>query len=146
MYQGLVHLHSALRWVILILLVICLIQAFTKNEKIAKTSLWLLISSHIMLLLGLFQYFNSETVGFQVVERVGGFANVMKDSFARFWVVEHPSIMILSIVLITMARGRAKKMKFSTAMWMYIIALILILAGVPWPFRDGIGRPWFPGI
>jgi hypothetical protein len=146
MYNGLVHLHSALRWVILILLVICLIQAFTKNEKIAKTSLWLLISAHIMLLLGLFQYFNSETVGFQLIDRVGGFGNVMKDSVARFWVVEHISVMILAIILITMARGRAKKLKFGPAMWMYIIALILILAAVPWPFRDGIARPWFPGM
>ncbi|MBX9782543.1 MAG: hypothetical protein K2X48_04530 [Chitinophagaceae bacterium] len=146
MYNGLVHLHSALRWVILILLIICLIQAFTKNEKIAKTSLWLLISSHIMLLLGLFQYFNSEAVGFHMAERLGGFGNVMKDSFARFWVVEHISAMILAIILITMARGRAKKLKFGLAMWMYIIALILILAAVPWPFREGIGRPWFPGM
>jgi hypothetical protein len=146
MYQGLVHLHSALRWVILILLVICLIQAFTKNEKIAKTSLWLLISSHIMLVLGLFQYFNSELVGYALVERVGGFGNVMKDSFARFWVVEHIAAMIIAIILITMARGRAKRLRFGATMWMYIIALILILAVVPWPFREGIGRPWFPGM
>lgn len=146
MYQGLVHLHSALRWVILILLVICLIQAFTKNEKITKTSLWLLISSHIMLLLGLFQYFNSETVGFHMIERLGGFGNVMKDSFARFWVVEHISVMIIAIILITMARGRAKTLKFGPAMWMYLIALLLILAAVPWPFREAIGRPWFPGM
>ncbi|MBS4065427.1 MAG: hypothetical protein KGZ74_12745 [Chitinophagaceae bacterium] len=146
MYQGLVHLHSALRWVILILLIICIVQAFTKNEKIAKTSLWLLISSHIMLVLGLFQYFNSELVGFHLVERLGGFGNVMKDSFARFWVVEHISAMILAIVLITMARGRAKRLKFGPAQWMYIIALILILAAVPWPFREGIARPWFPGM
>ncbi|HEX4956549.1 MAG TPA: hypothetical protein VFV46_00110 [Lacibacter sp.] len=146
MYQGLVHLHSALRWVILILLVICLIQAFTKNEKIAKTSLWLLISSHIMLVLGLFQYFNSEMVGFHMIERLGGFGNVMKDSFARFWVVEHISVMFIAIILITMARGRAKTLKFGPAMWMYLIALLLILAAVPWPFREAIGRPWFPGM
>jgi signal transduction histidine kinase len=146
MYQGLVHLHSALRWVILILLIICIVQAFTKNEKIAKTSLWLLISSHIMLLLGLFQYFSSDVVGFSMIDRLGGFGNVMKDSFARFWVVEHISAMILAIVLITMARGRAKRLKFGPAQWMYIIALILILAAVPWPFREAIARPWFPGM
>lgn len=146
MYQGLVHLHSALRWVILIFLIICIVQAFTKNEKIAKTSLWLLISSHIMLVLGLFQYFSSEVVGFSMIDRLGGFGNVMKDSFARFWVVEHITAMILAIVLITMARGRAKRLKFGPAQWMYIIALILILAAVPWPFREGIARPWFPGM
>jgi len=146
MYNGLVHLHSALRWVILILLIVSLIQAFTKNEKLAKTSLWLLISSHIMLLLGLFQYFNSEAVGFHIIERLGGFGNVIKDSFARFWVVEHISVMVIAIILITMARGRAKRLKFSAAAWMYVIALVLILAAVPWPFREGIARPWFPGM
>lgn len=145
MYNGLVHLHSALRWLILILLVISLVQTFTKNEKIAKTSLWLLISAHIMLLLGLFQYFNGD-YGFQIIERVGGFGNVMSNSINRFWVVEHISTMILATVFITIARGKAKKLKFSPAMWMYLIALILILVAIPWPFREGIGRPWFPGM
>lgn len=145
MYQGLVHLHSALRWVIVVLLVISLIQTFSRNEKIAKTSLWLLISAHIMLLLGLFQYFNGD-FGFKIIDRVGSFGNVMKDSFARFWVVEHISAMLLAIVLITLARGRAKKLQFGAAKWLYLIAFLLILAAVPWPFREGIARPWFPGM
>lgn len=146
MYTGLVHLHNVLRWVILILLVIALFQAFTKKGGLQKTSLFLLISAHITLLLGLFQYFNNEAVGFHMIERLGGFGNVMKDSFARFWVVEHIGAMILAIVLITMARGRAKKQNYSAASWMYVVALILILAAVPWPFREAIARPWFPGM
>ncbi len=146
MLQGLIHLHNVLRWVILILLLISLIQAFTKNGGIQKTSLWLLIAAHITLILGLFQYFNSELAGFHLIENVGGFGNVMKDSFARFWVVEHITAMILAIVLITIARGKAKKLNYSAATWLYIIALILILVAVPWPFREGIGRPWFPGM
>jgi hypothetical protein len=146
MYTGLLHLHNAMRWVIIILLLICLFQAFTKKEGIAKNSLWLLIASHITLLLGLFQYFTSETVGFGMIERVGGFGNVMKDSFARFWVVEHFSAMLLAIIFVTIARGRAKKLNYKASMWMYLIAMVLILAAVPWPFRELIGRPWFPGM
>lgn len=145
MYQGLVHLHSALRWVILILLLITIVQAFSKNSSLQKTSLFLLISAHITLLLGLFQYFNGD-YGFHIIERVGGFGNVMKDGFARFWVVEHISAMIIAIVLITMARGKAKKQNYSAASWMYVVALILVLAAVPWPFREAIARPWFPGM
>jgi hypothetical protein len=146
MYTGLLHLHNAMRWFILILLLICLFQAFTKKEGIAKNSLWLLIASHITLLLGLFQYFTSETVGFGMIERVGGFSNVMKDGFARFWVVEHITAMILAIVFITVARGRAKKLNYGASMWMYLIALVLIVVAVPWPFRDLVARPWFPGM
>lgn len=146
MYAGLLHLHNALRWIILILLLFALYQAVTKKGGLQKSSLWLLITAHITLVLGLFQYFNSEMVGFQLIEKVGGFGNVMKDSFARFWVVEHITATILAIVLITIARGKAKKLNYSAATWLYIIALILILAAVPWPFREGIGRPWFPGM
>jgi hypothetical protein len=135
-----------MRWVILILLVVSIFQALTKKEGIAKSSLWLLISAHITLLLGLFQYFNSERAGFKLIEQVGGFGNVMKDSFARFWVVEHITTMILAIVLITIARGKAKRLTYNAALILYLIAFVLILAGVPWPFREGIGRPWFPGM
>lgn len=146
MYSGLLHLHNVLRWIILILLLVSLFQAFTKKDGLQKTSLWLLISAHITLILGLFQYFNSETIGFHMIENLGGFGNVMKDSFARFWVVEHISAMILAIALITVARGKVKKQNFSAAQWLYLIALILLLAAIPWPFREGIGRAWFPGM
>ena len=144
MYPGLVHLHSALRWVILILLLVSIFQAFSKNGSLQKTSLFLLIAAHITLLLGIFQYFAGD-FGFKIIDRVGGFGNVMKDGFARFWVVEHLAAMLIAIVLITMARGRVKKQNFGAASWMYVVALILILAAVPWPFREAIARPWFPG-
>ena len=145
MLTGLIHLHSALRWVILILLLVSIVQAFSKNGSLQKTSLFLLIAAHITLLLGIFQYFAGD-FGFKIIDRVGGFGNVMKDGFARFWVVEHLSAMLIAIVLITMARGKAKKQNYSAASWMYVVALILILAAVPWPFREGIARPWFPGM
>lgn len=105
-----------------------------------------MIAAHITLILGLFQYFNNEAVGFHMIENLGGFGNVMKDSFARFWVVEHITAMILAIVFITLARGKVKKQNLDTAKWFYLVALILILAAVPWPFREGIGRAWFPGM
>ncbi|MFT3846989.1 MAG: hypothetical protein QM725_18170 [Lacibacter sp.] len=146
MYTGLLHLHNILRWVILILLLVALFQSFSKNGGLKKTSLWLLISAHITLILGLFQYFNSETVGFHLIENMGGFGNVMKDSFARFWVVEHITAMIAAIIIITMARGKAKKENYNAAKWLYLVALILILAAVPWPFREAIARPLFPGM
>jgi mannose/fructose/N-acetylgalactosamine-specific phosphotransferase system component IID len=145
MLTGLIHLHSALRWVILILLLVSIVQAFSKNGSLQKTSLFLLIAAHITFLLGIFQYFAGD-FGFKIIDRVGGFGNVMKDGFARFWVVEHLSAMLIAIVLITMARGKAKKQNYGAASWMYVIALILILAAVPWPFREAIARPWFPGM
>lgn len=148
MYTGLLHLHSLLRWVILILLLVGIYQSFTKNKGLQKVSLFLLISAHITLLLGLYQWIFSKTVGLKVlIENMGGMGNVMKNSFSRFWAVEHFAGMLIAIVLITIARGKAKKDNFDAAKWLYLIALVLILASVPWPFREvGAGRTWFPGM
>jgi uncharacterized membrane protein len=78
--------------------------------------------------------------------------SVMKDPFYRFFWVEHPVGMIIAIVLITLGRGMAKKavadeVKYKKAFIFFLLALIVILATIPWPFRGGIvGRPWLPGM
>jgi hypothetical protein len=36
--------------------------------------------------------------------------------------------------------------KFRKAFWLFLIALIVILVTVPWPFREVVGRPIFPGM
>lgn len=144
MYTGLLHLHSLLRWVILILLLVGIYQAFTKNKGLQKLSLFLLISAHITLLIGLYQYFFGG-MGIKLFQIYG--SAVMKTASLRFWAVEHITGMLIAIVLITIARGKAKKDNFDAAKWLYLIALVLILASVPWPFREvGAGRTWFPGM
>ncbi len=132
-----------LRWVILLLLLITLFQAFGKNAGIRKTSLWLLISAHLMLLVGLYQVIAGR---YGIIHGLPEGAELMKDKFYRFYWVEHPLLMIAAIVLITMARGRAKALNYRSAGWLLVIALLLILAGVPWPFREIVGRHWFPGM
>lgn len=139
------HLHSSLRWVILILLLVVIVQAITKKEGIRKSSLWLLIAGHITLLLGLYQYFKGLS-GYNLIETATSFGDVMKNSVLRFWAVEHISAMLIAIIIITIARKSAKNLIYKKAAILYVIALLLILAAVPWPFREGIGRPWFPGM
>ena len=146
MATGLLHLHNLLRWIILILLLVSIYQAFSKKAGLAKTSLWLLISAHITLVIGIYQWATSERVGYVILKNMGSFGAVMKNGFARFWVVEHLTGMLIAIILITIARGKAKRLNYKAASVLYIIALILILAVVPWPFRSEIARPWFPGM
>jgi hypothetical protein len=56
-------------------------------------------------------------------------------------------MMIISIVLISIGRGKAKDLNYKATTWLLLVALILILAAVPWPIRGGaIGRPWFPNF
>jgi hypothetical protein len=145
MYQGLLHLHSTFRWIILLLLVTVIVQALLKKEGIQKTSLFLLIASHLTLLIGLYQYFTGN-LGFNLIVQAESFGGVMKNSVSRFWAVEHITAMLLAIVLITIARRSAKNLIYKKAFLLYVIALLLILAAVPWPFREEVSRPWFPGM
>lgn len=149
MYNGLLHLHNFLRWVILILLIIAIVRSFAAKAGkpqggLQKASLFLLISAHINFLIGLYQYF-AGAWGFKTIQAYG-MSEVMKNGTLRFWAVEHITGMLIAIVLITIARGKVKRSQFSSASWLYLIALILILATIPWPFREGVMRPLFPGM
>lgn len=155
MYTGMLHLHNLLRWVILILLVIAVIRhligmagnrPFTKGDK--KTGLFLMIAAHIQLLVGLYQWFAGPW-GLKLLQSTGMGA-AMKDPVSRYWIIEHNIGMLLAIILITIGRGVSKKAipdtrKHARTFWFFLIALVLILALIPWPGREGIGRAIFPG-
>lgn len=136
MMTGLLHLHSLLRWVILVLLVWAWINSLrNKNGKEVK---FLTITSHIMLLIGLIQYFFGKN-GMVNLQEMSGKA-------ARFYGIEHPLTMIIAIVLITIAGVSVRKGK-TNAKWFYLIALILIISRIPWPWAaEGIHRGLFPGM
>ena len=149
----LVVLHSYLRWILLVLLLVSIVKSLSGlNGKKALTAgdkkLWLftMISAHTTLLIGLILIFFGR---FGVLNLPEGIS-VMKDSFYRFYLVEHPLMMIIAIVFITIGRGQAKKsipdaVKYKKAFWFFVVALILMLAAIPWPSRE-IGRPLFPGM
>jgi hypothetical protein len=142
METGLLHLHNALRWVLLLLLLLSIVQAFAKKDSLKSTSLFLMIAAHTMLLIGLYQILGGRYSWGKVPEGV----SVMKDSFYRFYLVEHPLLMILAVVLITWARTKAKALAYKSVSYALIVALLMILAAMPWPFREIVGRPWFPGM
>ena len=156
MQTGLVHLHNILRWLILLFLIWSIVKSYSgwKNKKIFTNSdrrTWLLtlIFSHLTLLLGLIQVFFGRYGIFTTTLPVG--TSVMKDKFYRFFWIEHPTAMIIAIIFVTMAYGMAKKqvsdeVKFRKAFIFFTIALVLILIGIPWPFREVVGRPLLPGM
>lgn len=137
-----VSAHSGLRWLLLLFLLIALFQTFGRRGKFGdiketKSVLIAFILTHIQLLLGLILFFLSPKVQF------GG--STMSSSLFRFFTVEHSLIMLIAIVLITLGYTRSKKAPkpFNVAFNFYIIALVLILVGIPWPFREALGAGWF---
>lgn len=148
MYTGLVHLHSAWRYVVVLLLIVSIIKAFvqwfgnnpfTSADK--KIFLFAMISVHIQLVIGLILYFISPYVQF------GDMATVMKTPELRYWTVEHISTNIIGIILITVGYSTAKRAvtdraKFMRTALFYLIGFIFIMVAVPWP-GGRVDRGWF---
>jgi len=154
MYNGLLHLHNLLRWVILIFLLLSIVRQMTAGnnpfgKKDKAFGLSLLISAHITLLIGIYQWIVGPW-GLKMIQ-ASGMSPVMKDSVLRFWAIEHPVSMVLAIVFITIAYGQRKKkasyeVLHRRAAVFYLLAAVAIFLAVPWPFREAIGRPLFPGM
>lgn len=155
MYQGMLHLHSFLRWIILILLLVAIYKSFADRAKPftaghRKTGLFLMICADVMLLVGLYQWFAGDW-GLKSIQR-NGMSTVMKTPGLRFFVAEHTIAMLAAIVLIHMGYSYSKKnvpdaQKHRRLLLYYGLALLIMLISIPWPFRAvGVGRSWFPGM
>ena len=151
MQSSILYIHSILRWVLLILLIVSIVKSFTgwQGKKTLSGSdrklfLFTLISAHLNFLVGIYLLLFGT---FGVIS--GGLpagVELMKSKFFRFFWVEHPTGMLIAIVLITVGNAMGKKgpsdpVKFKKVFWYFLIALIVILATVPWPFREIVGRP-----
>jgi hypothetical protein len=100
-------------------------KEYTKMDD--KVSLWLFMLTHTQLMVGLILFFVSPVVIFSGAS--------MKDSVARYWLVEHNTMMLIAIVLISVARISIKKIADATAKHrrLFILntaALIVILAAI----------------
>lgn len=151
MLQGMQHIHSSFRYVLLILLIAAIVNAFLKfRSKKAygnvddKLSLAAFVVSHFQLLVGMMLYVISPVVKSAWSMGMG---EMMGSSLHRFYAIEHIFGMLVALALVTIGRIRAKKQsddvqKHKTTFLFYLIALIIIIATIPWPFRN-MGAAWF---
>lgn len=131
MYEILKSAHSGWRYLVFVLLIIAVIQALSGwfgkkayTEGNRKLNVFTLISAHIQLVLGLVLYFLSPLT-----------KGPMGDPIYRHWKVEHISIMILAIILITVGNAKSKKVTDAVAKHKIIaiffgIALVLVVTGI----------------
>lgn len=135
-----VHLHSGLRWVSLVLLLLAIFNAFTAKEfkkPHQMINLFTMVTLHTQLLIGLYLYF----------QRVTFSPGWMKDPVLRFYGMEHVLGMVIALTFITLGYVKSKKggsaqAKFKPIRLWYVLGFILILAFIPWPFRN-LGGHWF---
>ncbi|HLS12719.1 MAG TPA: hypothetical protein VK050_11195 [Flavobacteriaceae bacterium] len=142
MYTGVLHLHSYWAYLVLGVLLIAVINSIAglagKKEFVVKDfrlALFSLIVTHIQLLIGLILWFISPK-GLKAIQNMG-MGEAMGDSAIRLNVIEHPLMMIIAVVLVTMGYSRHKKKiessaKFKTIVIFYILTLVVILSRLPW--------------
>lgn len=142
MYTTIQFLHSWWAYLVLFVVLIATINGvigyFKKKEygpKDFRIALFALIVTHIQFLIGAVLYFVSP-LGLQNISN-NGMGAIMKDSTSRLYAVEHPLVMILTVVFITIGYSKHKKKLVSTPKFkmlaiFYTIALVLLLSRIPW--------------
>ncbi len=141
MYTFVLAIHNIFRWLVLIFGVIAVVRALIGwfgngqwSDLDDRLGLGFTISIDIQFLLGLLLYVFLSPI------TTSAFANMsaaMSDSATRFFLVEHSLMMLIAIILAHIGRSRAKKAdtdngKFKNAAIFFAIALLIILASIPW--------------
>jgi Na+/H+-dicarboxylate symporter len=134
------EIHSYWAYLVLAILIFTVVNAiigFTQKkefkDKDLRIGLFALIVSHIQLLIGLVWYFMSPWFDALINDT----SKVMADKAVRLLAIEHPIMMILAIICITIGWSKHKKKttdaaKFKTIAIFYGIGLLLILSRIPW--------------
>ncbi|MBB5397884.1 cytochrome B [Mucilaginibacter sp. AK015] len=146
-YKFFLEFHSGFRYVVFVMVVIAIFSAFagwfgkkTYSDGNRKFNLFTMISVHTQILLGLVLYFLSPFVKF-----AGG---VMKDPASRYWTVEHISMMIIAMILVTIGHSKSKKAilpgdKHKAIAVFYTAAFVIIVVAIALMTKDVPGRTFF---
>jgi hypothetical protein len=149
MYQAALVAHSFLRWLVILLGLLAIGRAiaglavrtdWTRADD--RIGLFFTISVDLQILVGLLLYFLLSPITTTALHHLGA---AMSNDVARFWAVEHPTLMIAALVLVHVGRLRAKlaaaaPARHRAAVVFYVLALAAILIATPWPLF-AYGRP-----
>jgi hypothetical protein len=149
MYTGFLHLHTVLRWVVLVSALVVIGRGLLKKDTTySKMPMMIfVISLHVQFLIGLALYVKLSPI------TAAAFNDIklsMKTPALRFYLVEHLALMLGAVVVGTIGSAKTRRatsdvLKHKNSLMFTAIALLLIVIGIPWPFRgDGVGRGLFP--
>jgi hypothetical protein len=153
LYSLSLSLHSWLRWAIIILGIIAVVRALGGRSgrpwSQTDTSIgkWFSITLDIQFVVGILLYAWLSPVTQAAFADFGG---AMRNSVLRFWAVEHLLGMVIAVALAHVGRAKIRKAatdrrRHTLAALYYGIALIIMLASIPWPGRPAV-RPLFRGF
>ncbi|WCT14692.1 hypothetical protein [Mucilaginibacter jinjuensis] len=151
MYTTLLALHSLTRWLVLSSLIFAIVLAY-RGWLLHKPYLRFdnavrhitATIAHIQLVLGIWLYIISPIAGYFLHH----FSVAVHERAVRFFGMEHVTMMLIGITVITIGSARAKRKttdveRFKTMAIWFTIALLIILSSIPWSFSPLISRPNF---
>jgi hypothetical protein len=140
MQQFLQSTHSYIRWLVLLAGILAMVlPVLSNNSTVSKKdklpALFFMIMCDIQLLLGSLLYFKYSGYGISAFNN--GVGAVMKNAELRKIAVEHVVLMLVALVLVHIGYSKVKKVMAldklkRTSLIYFGIALVLILAGIPW--------------
>jgi hypothetical protein len=149
MYPVVLFIHNLLRWVVLVLGVIAILRVYRGwfgkmnwTDQDRKFGVFFSSAIDTQLLVGILLYVFLSPITRSAFQ---DFGTAMSISDVRFYTVEHAFLMILAVVFGHLGTLLPKKVKESArkyrraALW-FTLALLAILAGIPW------SRPLIPGL
>jgi len=140
-------IHNLLRWAVLLTGLLAVVQAargLDGRTPFARTRPLLLAFTanlHLQLLIGLSLFVVSPTVKAYMADMAG----TMRDGSRRFFIAEHPTLMVAAVLLATIGgvvakNGEDDATRHRRALAVTLVTLLLLLAGIPW------SRPLLPSF
>ena len=123
-------IHHLLPFIFYVILIVVIVKAYLgkiTDPKKDRLLIVTLILAHSQLLLGLYL----------MIDFISKAGIHMGESANRFITVEHPTTMLIGVILITVGKVKAKKIEDNakankTVFWYFAVALILIALRTPW--------------
>jgi hypothetical protein len=133
MYSLVLLLHSWLRWLAIAAGIAA--TASVSSPRAGRTGLLFIIAMDLQMVLGLLLYGFLSPI---TTATFGDFGAAMRDPVARFWAVEHISMMVGAVALAHVGRVLARKAPTPAAartrlLICFGLSTVLMIVGTPWP-------------
>jgi hypothetical protein len=152
MYENALIAHNFMRWIALLFVLFAFVRALSgwmgdrpRNTLDRTVAMIAMIAVDLQLLIGLLMWALWSPEVKAARESMG---TAMKDANLRYWLVEHPTFMLLAIALVHVGKIMSNKAKtprgsHGRGVFCFGIALALMIFGTPWPNSSTHPRPWF---
>jgi hypothetical protein len=151
MYAILLTIHSWFRWLVLAGLVITLIRYYhgwftgrklSQVDAVTQSTTVKIVQTQF--LIGLALYVFSPMVRYFLFN----FSTAVHQRDARFFGMEHITMMFIAVAVITVGSEKAlkkvtEKQKFMTIAIWFSVGLLIIFLSIPWEFSPFTRRPYF---